>query len=778
MGLDRDSLIGKALSSYLSKEGSDILYLTLKRILQTRKKLTCELRFAKENGEQIHVQLEGMATQKQDGNVTRFRILLSDIGERKRGEEESLARFEEIEDLYNNAPCGYHSLDKDGVFVRINNTELSWLGYTSDQVIGKIKFSEVLTNESLMTFQENFPRLKERGWVKDLEFDLIRKDGTILPVILSATAIKDSAGNYLMSRSTVFDVTEQKRAKQALSLSEQRYKALYEDSSDGVLLMDCNATIVDANNKAIEMFGYTLEELRSKTISDLIDPQSFETKPFIFDEMLVGQTIRLERPMFKKNGELIFVELTGRRMGENLFQGIYRDVTERKLAEEALKRSEERFRAIFEGAKDFIFIKDLSLRYTHVNPATVKLLGVAVSEVLGKRAEDIFDSESAQHTREIDTRVLKGERIEEISVKKVKGVPMTFHEVRTPMRDSSGEIIGICGISRDVTDLNRLQDTQKFEPQEYRSEIMRTVLKQASFAASGKSVILLLGESGVGKDYLAKYIHERSSYSSGRYFSINCTAIPSELAESELFGHEAGAFTGAGRQKRGLLELAEGGTLLLNEIGELSPALQAKFLTFLDTKTFTRVGGEKKITVNARILAATNRDLNQEISNGRFRSDLYYRLNVFSLRIPPLRERMEDLPILVTQLLGALAKELQMSFAPELPACEMAKLYNYHWPGNIRELRNVLERALILSGGGIIKVDIEQCSDGVSTSTKTLNITETSTLVDSVETLSRSMIEDALTRSQGRKELAASFLGISRYALRRRIKKLGLDVRD
>ena len=170
-----------------------------------------------------------MATRKQDGNVTRFRILLSDIGERKRAEEEALARFEEIEDLYNNAPCGYHSLDKDGVIVRINNTELRWLGYTRDEVIGKIKFSEVLTNESLITFQENFPRFKERGWVKDLEFELVSKDGTILPVILSATAIKDSAGNFLMSRSTVFDITEQKRAKQALSLSEQRYKALYED---------------------------------------------------------------------------------------------------------------------------------------------------------------------------------------------------------------------------------------------------------------------------------------------------------------------------------------------------------------------------------------------------------------------------------------------------------------------------------------------------------------------------------------------------------------------
>ncbi len=325
-----------------------------------------------------------------------------------------------------------------------------------------------------------------------------------------------------------------------------------------------------------------------------------------------------------------------------------------------------------------------------------------------------------------------------------------------------------------------MQDTSKFEPQEYPSAVMRSVFKQAAFAASGKSVILLLGESGVGKDYLAKYIHERSSYSSGPYFSLNCAAVPAELAESELFGHEAGAFTGAARRKRGLLELAEGGTLLLNEIGELSPALQAKFLTFLDTRTFTRVGGQQEIRVNARILAATNRDLQYEISAGRFRADLYYRLNVLSIKVPPLRERTEDLPILVAQLLSILAKDLQMSFTPELTAEDMAKLYNYHWPGNIRELRNVLERAIILSGGGTIKVDIEGTGpcDAVSSPPKVLNITDTSTLADSMQNLSRSMIEEALTRSKGKKELAASYLGVSRYTLRRWIQKLGMNVRS
>ncbi|MGO8881362.1 MAG: sigma 54-interacting transcriptional regulator, partial [Desulfomonilaceae bacterium] len=456
-----------------------------------------------------------------------------------------------------------------------------------------------------------------------------------------------------------------------------------------------------------------------------------------------------------------------------------KQIMERKLAAEELKQSEERFRAIFEGANDFIFIKDLSLRYTHINPATAKLFGVPASEMLGKTAEDILKKEAAQYIREADIRVLKGESIEEITTREIRGVSMTFHEVRVPMHNGSGEIIGVCGISRDITDLNRLQDTQKFVSQEYRSEIMKAVLKQAAFAASTKSVVLLLGESGVGKDYLAKYIHKRSNYSSGSYYSINCAAVPLELAESELFGHEAGAFTGAGRRKRGLLELAEGGTLLLNEVGELSPALQAKFLTFLDTRTFTRVGGQQIIRVNARILAATNRDLQHEISIGRFRADLYYRLNVFSIRVPPLRERIEDLPILVAELLSILAKELQMSFSPELAAGEMAKLYNYQWPGNIRELRNVLERAVILSGGGAIKVDIDGSGpcDAVSLSKRVSNITDTSTLAGSMDNLSRAMIEGALARSKGRKELAASYLGVSRYTLRRWIQKLGINVR-
>jgi DNA-binding NtrC family response regulator len=214
----------------------------------------------------------------------------------------------------------------------------------------------------------------------------------------------------------------------------------------------------------------------------------------------------------------------------------------------------------------------------------------------------------------------------------------------------------------------------------------------------------MLGESGSGKDHLARYIHDHSKRAGGLYFSINCAAVAPELAESELFGHERGAFTGARSRKRGLLELAEGGTLLLNEIGELSLHQQAKLLTFLETKKFTRVGGEREVDVNARLMAATNRDLEDAVKDGSFRKDLFYRLNVLPITVPPLRERRSDIPMLVQEFVHDLCEEMQLTEQPIITPSTMKAFQAYQWPGNVRELRNVLERALILSGGA--RVDI------------------------------------------------------------------------
>jgi len=320
-------------------------------------------------------------------------------------------------------------------------------------------------------------------------------------------------------------------------------------------------------------------------------------------------------------------------------------------------------------------------------------------------------------------------------------------------------------------------DSTHPEPSErrFRSPAMREMYSLARRAARQDGIALLLGESGTGKDYLARWIHSRSGRAGGPFFDINCASLPGELAESELFGHEPGAFTGTRGRKRGLLELAKGGTLLLNEIGELTLPLQSKLLTFLDTRSFMRVGGEKPIHVDARLIAATNRVLEAEVEAGRFRSDLYYRLNVFPIKIPPLRDRLPDLPLLVESLLERLTSDLGLGRVPTIAAEALESLGDYSWPGNIRELRNVLERALILSEEPVIDlVHLPRRSASAKWKLE-IGFESGKNLHEITKSVTGSLIREALRRTKTKQE-AAELLGITRHALSYQCKVSGLDV--
>ncbi len=310
---------------------------------------------------------------------------------------------------------------------------------------------------------------------------------------------------------------------------------------------------------------------------------------------------------------------------------------------------------------------------------------------------------------------------------------------------------------------------------EYPSEVMKNTLTEARHAAASDSIVLMLGESGSGKDFLARYIHDRSRRANGPFFAINCAAVAPELAESELFGHEPGAFTGARGRKRGLLELAEGGTLLLNEIGELSMPMQAKLLTFLDTRSFTRVGGEAQIAVNARLIAATNKELDKEVARGAFRSDLYYRLNVLSIHIPPLRRRIEDLPLLVQEMSSQLGDEMGLLRPIEADAQTLAKLAEYSWPGNVRELRNVLERSLMLSDSGKINLSSVHVDSHQEDWSYVVRFPVNGNFHDVTREVKRSLVVEALRRSRGSKQGAARLLGITRHAFAHQMKAIGFS---
>jgi two-component system response regulator AtoC len=307
------------------------------------------------------------------------------------------------------------------------------------------------------------------------------------------------------------------------------------------------------------------------------------------------------------------------------------------------------------------------------------------------------------------------------------------------------------------------------------AQMQRVVEMIGKVAASDSGTVLLRGESGVGKEVIARAIHAQSPRAESAFLDINCTALPETLIESELFGYEKGAFTDARERKRGLLELGDGGTVLLDEIGDLAPGSQAKLLRFLETRTFKRVGGVRDITVDVRIIASTNRDLEAAVRDGGFRRDLFFRLNVVPITIAPLRERPEDVEPLARFFVEQMTTNLRRP-ARSLSKAALAMLERYAWPGNVRELRNVIERAIILEEGTEIIPD--HLPDELKPGARALDLEPGYRLpaggID-LEQLEKDLIRQALEQTRGNKSRAAELLGLSRDTLRYRLEKYQLE---
>jgi DNA-binding NtrC family response regulator len=332
--------------------------------------------------------------------------------------------------------------------------------------------------------------------------------------------------------------------------------------------------------------------------------------------------------------------------------------------------------------------------------------------------------------------------------------------------------------ARELRDENRALREALGKRYEYKNVVaqssrMQAVLALVERVAATNATVLLGGESGVGKDLIARAIHEHSQRAAGPFVKINSTAIPENLLESELFGYEKGAFSGAAASKPGKFELADKGTLFLDEIGDVPPATQVKLLRVLQDREFERLGGTKTLKVDVRLIAATNRDLRAAIEEGAFREDLYYRLNVVAIDIPPLREHKEDIPALSNFFLEKFARESNQPVRKLKPDA-LRKLIDYHWPGNVRELENIITRAATLAAGdsldaGDIHFDSE--SPGRRTAASAAPVLPAGMTLEKWE---EEMIREALRRSNGNKSQAARALGLSRNALRYRLSKMGV----
>ncbi len=319
-------------------------------------------------------------------------------------------------------------------------------------------------------------------------------------------------------------------------------------------------------------------------------------------------------------------------------------------------------------------------------------------------------------------------------------------------------------------EVERLKSRRKTGEIIGKSSQMQKIMQMIEQVAATRASVLITGESGVGKELVADAIHILSNRKENPYIKVHCAALAESLLESELFGHEKGAFTGAVSMKRGRFELAHTGTIFLDEIGEINQQVQIKILRVLQDKKFERVGGEKTQEVDVRVVSATNRDLKSEIEEGRFREDLFYRLNVVNIHVPPLRERKEDIPLLISAFLQEFSEENQKNIEGVDPRARLA-LYNYHWPGNIRELRNCIESSVVMTKGNIITYDDLPPTVTSGSDADYVKIEVGSTLEDA----EREMIRATLHRENGNKSRTADVLGIGRKTLHRKIQEYKLE---
>lgn len=569
-------------------------------------------------------------------------------------------------------------------------------------------------------------------------------------------------------------------------LREQTYQRdlIFNSTHDGMIVVDPSGCIVLFNNSAEKMIGYKKAEVIGKYILEVIPKSKLP-------RVLQTKSVELHQEVELENGKKIISTRIPVISDKGELQGafaVFTDITEIvNLAEEVtnLKEIQTLLEAIIQSSEEAISVVDEQGRGLLINPAYTKMTGLSEEEVIGKPATaDIAEGES-MHMKVLQTR------------RPVRGIQMKVGPKKRDVVVNVAPVIvdgilkGSVGVIRDVSEIQKLTDElsrarqiirtleakYSFEDIIGTSEGITAAIEQAKLGANTPATVLLRGESGTGKELFAHAIHNESHRKYNKFIRVNCASISESLLESELFGYDEGAFSGARRGgKRGFFEEANNGSIFLDEIGELSANTQAKLLRVLQEKEIVRVGGTKPIPIHVRVIAATNVDLEKAIAEGKFREDLYYRLNKIPIYIPPLRQRKEDIPFIAERLIHKINQDYGRN-VEGLTNGAIRALRGYDWPGNVRELENILGRAIIFMGYNEMYIDVQHLP-ALSTSIPAkqmpdikVNPTEEGSLEDMVTEFEGKMITEHLNRFDGNKTKTAKALGISLRNLYYKLEK-------
>jgi PAS domain S-box-containing protein len=555
---------------------------------------------------------------------------------------------------------------------------------------------------------------------------------------------------------------------------------------DGIVVIGKDSKVIVFNEAASRITGFIEDDVVGKDFRVLFSKNNNDAELILesIEENRTYSNLSINITDSKNRVKNVLSSITPIQKDDEVLSAVlvFRNTKEMlAMAEEIEEKTTElidqknKLDAIFNSNIEGTFTIDNDWNVTSFNRSAEKITGFKKSEAIGKKCWEIFKSSICRNGCHMEQTMLKGKSTigNELEIVNKRGVKVPIKVNSAILLNNKNEKIGAVETFIDMSEIKNLSDhlkTQfKFSNIIGNNKNMEKVFTLLESVAETDSSVLVTGESGTGKELVARAIHLSSNRSKGPFIALNCSAFAETLIESELFGHEKGAFTGAINSKIGRFELANNGTLFLDEIGDISLQVQTKLLRVLETHQFERVGGNKVIKINVRIIAATNKDILKEINEGRFREDLYYRINVMNIHLPPLRERMDDFPLLVNHFINKYNKKFLKNVTHFSPNA-FDFLQNYSWPGNIRELENVIEHCFVVCKYDVIQT--EHLPDRI----KLKSFAEGNNTTNLIQNAERNLLIEVLKKHNGNKSRASGELNINPSTLWRKMKKLGITV--
>jgi formate hydrogenlyase transcriptional activator len=655
--------------------------------------------------------------------------------------------------------------------------------------------------EDVALVQETIARAAEDGKNFDHEYRLVTPDGSVKHVLVVAHALRDESRSIEFV-GAVTDITAAKLAEDKIRQSERELRQLLDFAPQYVAVLgpDRDRTRIYANQTMLDYFGFTLDEWRSTDRHKYYHPDDWERLTSeTQSKFLSGLPHEYEARFLRKDGKYRWFLFRWNPLRDEegrvtRWYAAATDIEERKQAEEVLRESEKSVRLIVDSIAGLVAMMTPEGEVEFVNNQVLEYFGKTLEELKGWATSDAVHPDDLPHVVAARKHSVETGDPYDIDhrLRRADGEYRWFHIRGLPLRDTEGRIVRWYSLLTDIDERKRAEEKLHEENVALRDEVdqvsmfeeivgssktLRKVLSQVAKVAETNSTVLILGETGTGKELIARAIHNRSNRSTRAFVRINCAAVPASLIAAELFGHEKGAFTGAVQRRVGRFELANGGTIFLDEVGELPSETQITLLRVLQEREFERVGGGQPISVDVRVLAATNRDLNDALAAGTFRQDLFYRLNVFPVQIPALRERRDDIPVLLEYFIERYAKKAGKRIRT-ISKKTLELFQAYDWPGNIRELQNVVERAVVLCDGEMFSVDETWLKRKLPRESPLSIPASALGRLDADQ--EKRIIEAALAETGGRiagPSGAAAKLGIPRQTLDSKISTLGIDKR-